>query len=231
MGNGGGESRVVGRGLGQAQLVGRFDQSDQVRLGLGDEAVELRDCAGDREIGQVDGDQPDPVRDPGGVQVGEVGALEVDDASVEAQGASQLPVPHVHGIDAGRSGVEQGLGEAAGGRPQVNGDPPARIDVEGVEGVCQLRRSAQSLDHAQRDGVTHGDERRRVGARKPVDEYLAGSDERIRMRQMRVTVHELGAERAQPRARSAHEEPPVERRTVKTAATGGPRDLRGVDYS
>ena len=51
-------------------------------------------------------------------------------------------MPHIHRIDMGGAAREQDLGEAAGGGPDVEADPALRVDLEGIEGGCELEAAA-----------------------------------------------------------------------------------------
>jgi hypothetical protein len=69
-----------------------------------------------------------------------------------AQPAAELAGAGVDGVDAGRAGVEQRLGEAAGCRAQVERDGAGRVDPEDGQGVGQLDRPAQRAGVAYLDG-------------------------------------------------------------------------------
>ena len=71
-------------------------------------------------------------------ETGQVGALQVDHPGVGAQPAAQLAGAGVDGVDTGRPGVEQGLGEAAGRGAQVERDSAGRVDAERRQGVGEL---------------------------------------------------------------------------------------------
>ena len=76
-------------------------------------------------------------------ELGQVGAFQVDHPGVGAQPAAELADAGVDGVDAGRPGIEQRLGEAAGCRAQVERDGAGSVDPEGGQGVGQLDRPAQ----------------------------------------------------------------------------------------
>jgi hypothetical protein len=75
-----------------------------------------------------------------GAELGQVGALQGDDPGVGAQPPAELAGTGVDGVDAGRPGIEQGLGEAAGRRAQVERDSAGRIDPEDGQGAGELDR-------------------------------------------------------------------------------------------
>src|SRR4051812_47442797 len=57
----------------------------------------------------------------------------------------QLAVPHVNRINAGRSLLQQTVGEAARGGADISADAPCRVDVEGVERVRKLHAAAADV--------------------------------------------------------------------------------------
>jgi hypothetical protein len=129
----------------------------------------------------------------------------------------------VNGVDAPRPRVEQRLSESSGGGTEIESDLAAWIDPEHAKRIRQLRRAPKSLRATQDDRVARGNERRRIGTGKAVDEYITGGDTSVWIFQTGKAARELGRERAQPRARAAHEEPPLEWRTV------GPPPLEALE--
>src|SRR5438132_3700063 len=103
------------RRTGERELELRLHQRDQVRMCVEVDPVELRKRVGEREVGEVDGDEVDRLRHEPARQLAEVRALEVHDARIGAQRAEELAVTRVDGVHAGRSPLEQDRGEAAGG--------------------------------------------------------------------------------------------------------------------
>jgi hypothetical protein len=101
---------------GGVQLEGRLDQRDELGGWCQEVPVDLADGVGDGEVGQVHRDQVHRFADEVGAELGQVGALQVGDPGVGAQPPAELAGAGIDGVDAGRPGVEQGLGEAAGRR-------------------------------------------------------------------------------------------------------------------
>jgi hypothetical protein len=97
-----------------------------------------------------------------------------------------VAVSDVHRIDARRPGIEQCLRESPGGGAEVERHPAAGADVEDIEGVPELGRPSQRFRRTQPDRVGGVHQRRGIGAREPVDEHVAGGDERIWTLQVRI---------------------------------------------
>ena len=102
-------------------------------------------------------------------------------AGIVAKPPVELAVAHVEGDHAGRSPLEQAVGEAAGGGAHVQAGAPRDVDAQAVKGVLQL-------DPATRD----------VGSR-PLDDQLgvlgdqlAGLDQ---ARAIAPQAHRAGADR------------------------------------
>ena len=104
---------VVGR-RGEAELELRLDEPNCVCVRGELHGLELRDRVGEGQVRQVERDDLDRVGNRLDVQLGEVDALEVDDARVLAQRAEQLPVSGVDRVYAPCSGLQQHAGEAPG---------------------------------------------------------------------------------------------------------------------
>jgi hypothetical protein len=94
------------RRRGQPELEHRLHKRDQLRLRTDLEWLELRSRVGDREVGEVDRDHVHGLGGERPVEVAEVDALEIDDASVVSQRAEQLAVAGVDGVDARGSRCE-----------------------------------------------------------------------------------------------------------------------------
>ena len=63
------------------------------------------------------------------VELGQVGALQVDHSRIHAQAAAQLAGAHVYGVDTRGAGVEERLGEAARRRAKIERDNASRADI------------------------------------------------------------------------------------------------------
>jgi hypothetical protein len=128
---------------GGVQFEGRLDHRDELRGWRPKPSIDLTDGVGDGEVGQVHGDQFHRFADEIPVELAQVGALQIDHSGVGAQPTAELTRAGVDGVDAGRPSVKEGLGEATGRRPQVEGDDAGRANPEGAQGVGELDRPAQ----------------------------------------------------------------------------------------
>src|SRR5690348_5095306 len=81
------------------------------------------------------------------------------------------------GVDAGRPGVEQGLGEATGCRAQVECDSAGRIDPEGGQGAGELDRPPQGTRMAYPDGSVRPHPCRGLAAGRPLTRTLPSLDQ------------------------------------------------------
>jgi hypothetical protein len=200
---------LVARERRQPELVHRLDERDQIGRRIDPDRHELKNRRGDGEVRQIHGDDLDRLRDVRGRQLSEVGPLEADDPAVLSQRAAQLTVSGVDRVDAARSSVEERLREPTGCRAEIDDDAAGRVDIEHAQRVGELRGAAKLPAPPQRKRRAHRDEGLRIGARKAVDKHLAVGDRGIWIVQTREAARQLVRERAQPRARSAHEEPPL----------------------
>src|SRR5262249_6988533 len=107
---------------------------------------------------------------------------------VGAQPRVELAVADVDRVDAGGAALEQTVRESAGRRPDVEADPPRRIDPEAVEGGGELHAAARDVRML---GAGDGDFRvlvvRLAGLPRgpPVDLDEPREDEGLRLRARR----------------------------------------------
>jgi hypothetical protein len=187
---------VVGR-RGEAELELGLHECNRVCVRGELHCVELRDRVREAQVRQVDGDDIDRIRNDLAVQLGEIDALEVDDAGGLAQRAEQLPVPGVDGVHAPRPCVQQHAGEPSGRGPGIERDSAGHGDVERIERGLQLRLAAERLVSSERDRRARTDERGSIGHDSAVDDDRASRDRRIGIGDGWVCAHELVAEPAQ----------------------------------
>jgi hypothetical protein len=132
--------------------------------------VDLADGAGDGEVGQVHRDQVHWFGDEVRAELGQVGALQVDDPGVGAQPPAELAGAGIDGVDAGRPSIEQGLGEAAGRGAQVERDSAGGVNPEDGEGAGELDRPPQRARMAYLDGSVRAHACVRAGRGQAVDQ-------------------------------------------------------------
>ena len=103
-----------------------------------------------------------------GSRVAHVRPLHRVHAGVGAQGPRELSVADVDGDDAGGAGLQEAVGEPSGGGARVERVPPARVDVESLEGRRELLAAARDETRGPGpdvNGLVGGDEGRRVRRR------------------------------------------------------------------
>lgn len=130
---------------GAAGLVVRGHPSEE----RGGEAL-LRRPAG------VGDDEVNAVEPFGEFGVERVGAFHDGNARVSAKGPGELAIGGVDGVDASGTGLEQAVGEAAGGAAKVGAGQACDVEGEGVEGVAQLEPAAADEGFAWGDGLFEG---------------------------------------------------------------------------
>ncbi len=87
-----------------------------------------------------------PVEGPG------VPSLQAGDPGIVPERGMKLLAPHIDGVDMGRAALEQDIREPAGGRADVEADPPRRLEPEGVEGSLQLQSAPRYEGVGRRGG-------------------------------------------------------------------------------
>ena len=110
-----------------------------------------------------------------------VDALHDAHALVVAELPVQLTLPHVDRVDARRAALQDAVGEAAGGRADVEHDHPRHVDAEVVERTLELLAAA---GHEARPGFDRDDRVLRHRGRGAVgavagDAHRAGEDQRL----------------------------------------------------
>ena len=77
-----------------------------------------------------------------GREVASVGFFHHHDAVVLSEFPSQLTVPDIHGVNPGRAGLQEAIGETTGGRAEVNGNESDDVELEMLEGVFEFVAAA-----------------------------------------------------------------------------------------
>lgn len=127
----------VGRG---GLLVVGLDEGDDAR-GWG--GLEPLQCGGDAEaLGRPAHVQDDEVDEFRRGEVEGVAALEGDDARIGAELPGERAIAGVDGVDLGRAGLEEAVGEAADVCAEVCAGEAGGIEVEGGERVLELEPAA-----------------------------------------------------------------------------------------
>ena len=136
-----------------AGLELRLDQGDHVAVGRQARRNDGQNLA-QRDERDVDGDHVEGAGQVIGRQIARVDVLAHDDARVGAQAPVELPVAHVERDHLARAALQQHVGEAAGGRADVERERAGDVDAERVERVRELQPAAadvRMIRHAQRD--------------------------------------------------------------------------------
>src|SRR5690606_10028461 len=114
------------------------------------------------------------------LEVTEIKALSRDDAGITAQLPGELVGAHVKGVDLGDAALQQAVGEAARGRPGVEGDLSGDLEAEGVERPFELEPAPTDVAGAILDldgevllDFLAGLER----TAEPLDAHFPGEDE------------------------------------------------------
>src|SRR5690606_27463174 len=100
-----------------------------------------------------------------------------------AQALVDLAVADVHGPDGLGAPLQEEIGKAPRGRPEVDAAHPPRIDAEGVERLLQLESAAADVgDTTAADAEGRVDRDEFTGLLHPPgpDEALAGHDQSLR---------------------------------------------------
>src|SRR5687767_14340004 len=112
-----------------------------------------------------------------------VETLDDDDALVVADLPVQLPMANIECDDAPSATLQQHVGEAAGGCPDVEALAPPNLDVKRVERVGQLEAAAAGvwvIGREECDRRLIVDRGARLRCRTIVDGHLAGKNQRPR---------------------------------------------------
>ena len=107
-----------------------------------------------------------------------IGFFHHDDAPVLAKLPGELSPADVHGINLRRAVLEQAIGEAAGGRAEVERDQPGHVELKMFERVFEFVAAAADVFFAgvEREGVIGPDRVAGFAGGPGVDADLAGED-------------------------------------------------------
>ncbi len=132
-------------------------------------------------IRDEEGDGGKRLGEGGGRKVACVAAFHDHDARVLAELPGQLAAADVDGEDAGGSVLEEAVGEAAGGRAEVDGGEAGGVDVESLESVFQLVTAAadEAFGGVEADGVLGAEAASGFIGGVSVDANGAGEDEAL----------------------------------------------------
>jgi hypothetical protein len=78
-----------------------------------------------------------------GVEVAGVGLFQRDDARLALQAGVQLALADIDRVNLGRAAREQDVGEAAGGRADIETDEASGIDAEAIEPLDEFESAAR----------------------------------------------------------------------------------------
>ena len=115
-----------------ARLELRLDERHDVSP-MGERGDHRREDELERDERDVDRGKRDRLGKRRRGQGARVRALHRDDARVASQRFGELPASHVESVDAGRTALQEDVGEAAGRGADVEAHEPARVDPEGIE--------------------------------------------------------------------------------------------------
>ena len=125
----------------------------------------------------------DPVRDAAAVVMADVRPFDADDPGILPEFPGELAVADVDGIDLRCPRLEEAVGEAAGGGPDVEGDQALDGKAEGIEGAPEFEAAPADIgvlfapDPDLRIG---GDQASRLVHRPVADQDRPGEDQRLR---------------------------------------------------
>ena len=95
---------------------------------------------------------------------------------------SSWPAPHIHGVHARRSALQQAVGEAARGGADIEADLARDVERKVAQRARQFESAAADIgrarEHLHRAIVV--DRLAGLGGLLPVDQHLAGHDQRLR---------------------------------------------------
>ena len=136
-----------------------LDERDDLAAGI-QAADDRRQDEAQRDEADVDDRERDRLAEERRREVAGVRPLPADDARIAAQRVGKLAAAHVDRVHAHRAALEQGVGEAAGRRADVEADTAGRVDAERVERARQLLPAARHVRQRR------GDLDRDAGARR-----------------------------------------------------------------
>src|SRR5690606_18880255 len=100
----------------------RLDEADEGTV-VRNERPDRRQGHGQGEEAEVADDDVEPPPERGGIELPDVGALEVDDPGILGDRRGELSVPDIEGRHLPRSVLEEDLCETPGARPDVEASP------------------------------------------------------------------------------------------------------------
>jgi hypothetical protein len=165
----------------EPELEHRLDEREQVCAGRQLHAVELWNGASEREVGDVDGHDPDRLGNEAAVEVRDIRRLQVDDSLVLTERAEQLSVTCVDGVDAAGAGSEQCLREPARGGADVEGDLSGDLEAKRLQRGAQFELAAEEPRLEEPDRRAPSNERRGFADGQTVDEDTSLQDECLRL--------------------------------------------------
>ncbi len=168
-----------------ARLELGLDQEHEVRSRGGHRSAQRGQHRAQRNERQVGHHQR--ARDEAGVGLlqpvdgegADVHPLEHHDPVVRPQAGVELPVAHVHGIDAQRTPLQQAVREAAGRGAGVEGAAALGHDVEAVQGGLELQAAPAHEGRGraqQQHRLVRSDQPGRLVGRRPGHEHAPGGN-------------------------------------------------------
>jgi hypothetical protein len=138
-----------------------------------------------RDERDVDDGDVDRLTEGRRVEMARVEPIVDDDSGIASDPVGELPATDVHGMNAGRSTLEENIGEAARGRPRVQRDKTGRVDRERVKRCRELVPAATDVrllgDELDVDLRVHEIARSAIEPRGVTDPRpdLPGKDQRL----------------------------------------------------
>ena len=160
----------------------RLDQYNHLPLRL-EQGNDGRQDQRDRDEADIADDQVDALADRVVRQLARVDALVQDDARIGAERPRHLARPDIHRMDPRRAGLQKRVGEPSGRGADVETDLAGDVDRKCCESAGQFHSAAAHVrrprEHFDRAILRHGVAR--LARLLPVDEDLAGHDQRLRL--------------------------------------------------
>src|SRR5207253_5244217 len=157
-----------------------------------------------------------------------VHALARDDAGVGTELPVQLALAHIDRVHPDGAALEEAVGEAAGGRPDVQRDLAARVDAELVQGRVELLATARHEPRALRDRDRRHIRHRRRGAVGDLAVHANRAREDERLRALAAgSERTLDEQLVEPDARRHHRRKPIPRLRAMPKRLPRSRTLKG----
>jgi len=160
-----------------------LDEQQQDRLPA-QEVQDGRKNPAERDERDVDRHKVDVFREETAVEMPDIGALDGDDAGVLTEFPGQLPIGDIDGVDLGNPFLKQAVGETARRSPDVERDPAADVEAEGIERPLELHAAPADIGMvfpAETNRRSGGDERPRLVDGDPVDQDGSRQDQGLRL--------------------------------------------------